>query len=172
MAPSRGTTKAVASNSPHVSDDVAVDQQSSSALVSAKRNLNFLINPDKANNHPSRFRTRALLRTLRYVGIFVFWRIVRYAKYVAIASIVATVGAAASGIIAPFAWLAAPPTMTAAIISASIWGVGKFGAKKLHRRWERTGKDEGFAQREAEETSPIKREGTWKDVTGPGATAW
>lgn len=167
MAPSRGVAKAVPS-----SDDVAVEQQSSSALVSARRNLGYLINPDKSADHPSRFRTRALLRSVRYIGIFIFWRIVRYAKYVAVASIVATVGAAASGVIAPFAWLAAPPTMTAAIISASIWGVGKFEAKRLHKRWEQSGKDEGRAQREAEETNPIKREGSWKDQTGPDATVW
>ena len=171
MAPSRGAASTLSTKAAQPSDNTAVDQQSSSALVSAKRNFSYLINPDKAA-HPSRFRTRALLRTLRYVGIFVFWRIVRYAKYVAIASIVATVGAAASGVIAPFAWLAAPPTMGAAIISASIWGVGKFGAKRLHKRWERTGKDEGRAQREAEETSPVKREGTWRDQTGPEAMAW
>ena len=171
MAPSRGATKATSTNA-SPSSDTAVDQQSSSALVSAKRNLNFLLNPSSTTNHPSRFRTRALLRTVRYISIFIFWRIVRYAKYVAIASIVATVGAAASGIIAPFAWLAAPPTMGAAIISASVWGVGKFAARRLHRRWERTGGDEGFAEREARETSPIKREGTWRDVTGPGASVW
>jgi len=167
MAPSRGTPNPTSN-----SDDVAVDQQSSSALVSAKRNFSFLINPDKSPNHPARFRTRALLRTVRYISIFIFWRIVRYAKYVAVASILATVGAAASGIIAPFAWLAAPPTMSAAIISASIWGVGKFGAKRLHKRWEESGKDEGRAQREAEETNPVKREGSWRDQTGPGAMAW
>lgn len=172
MAPSRGAASAVSANNVQNSDNVAVDQQSSSALVSAKRNFSFLINPDRAANHPARFRTRALLRTVRYISIFIFWRIVRYAKYVAIASIVATVGAAASGVIAPFAWLAAPPTMSAAIISASIWGVGKFGAKRLHKRWEKTGKDEGRAQREAEETSPVKREGTWRDQTGPGANVW
>lgn len=172
MAPSRGAQKAISTAKADVSNDSAVEQQGTSALVSAKRNLNFLINPEKAANHPSRFRTRALLRTVRYLGIFIFWRVVRYAKYVAVASIVATVGAAASGVIAPFAWLAAPPTMSAAIVSASIWGVGKFSAKRLHKRWEQTGKDEGRAQREAEETSPVKREGTWRDVTGPGAMAW
>lgn len=62
--------------------------------------------------------------------------------------------------------------MSAAIVSASIWGVGKFGARRLHQRWERTGGDEGFAQREAEESSPVKKEGTWRDQTGPGAMAW
>lgn len=163
MAPSRGVSD----------DDTAINQQSSSALISARRNLSFLINPSRESpNSPTRFRTRALLRTLRYVSIFVFWRVVRYAKYIAVASLVASVGAAASGVIAPFAWLAAPPTMSAAIVSASIWGVGKFGARRLHQRWERTGGDEGFAQREAEESSPVKKEGTWRDQTGPGAMAW
>jgi hypothetical protein len=167
MAPSRGISTAT-------SDDTAINQQSTSALISARRNLSFLINPSKAGtgNSPTRLRTRALLRTLRYISIFVFWRVVRYAKYIAIASVVASVGAAASGVIAPFAWLAAPPTMGAAILSAGVWGVGRFGARRLHRRWERTGGDEGFARREAEELSPVKREGTWRDQMGPGAMAW
>jgi hypothetical protein len=97
MAPSRGAA--------HVSDETAIAQQSSSALISARRNLSFLLNPSKASpNSPTRLRTRALLRTLRYISIFVFWRVVRYAKYIAVASLVASVGAAASGVVAPFAW--------------------------------------------------------------------
>jgi hypothetical protein len=79
------------------SDDSAVVKQGDSALAAAKRNLSYLINPSKTTDHPQRFRTRTFLRTLNYVGKFIFWRIVRYAKYVAIGSLVAAVGATAFG---------------------------------------------------------------------------
>jgi hypothetical protein len=79
------------------SDDSAVIKQGDSALASAKRNLSYLINPSKSTDHPQRFRTRAFLRTLNYVSKFIFWRIVRYAKYVAIGTLVAAVGATAFG---------------------------------------------------------------------------
>lgn len=79
------------------SDDAAVVQQGDSALAAARRNFSYLINPSKTTEHPERFRTRAFLRTLHYVGKFILWRIVRYAKYVAIGSLVAAVGATAFG---------------------------------------------------------------------------
>lgn len=90
-----------AGNGPRASapspDDAAVVQQGDSALASARRNFSYLIHPSKATEHPERFRTRAFLRTLHYVGKFILWRIVRYAKYVAIGSLVAAVGATAFG---------------------------------------------------------------------------
>lgn len=78
-------------------DDSAVVKQGDSALASATRNFSYLINPSKTTDHPQRFRTRAFLRTLNYVSKFIFWRIVRYAKYVAIGSLVAAIGATAFG---------------------------------------------------------------------------
>jgi hypothetical protein len=64
------------------SGDAAVDAHSHSALTSAKRNLRYLYSPTSSTAQPARFRTRALLRPLRFTPIFVFWRLVRYAKYV------------------------------------------------------------------------------------------
>jgi len=172
MAPSRGATVSHSASSPP-SDDVAVNQQSRSALVAAKRNFNYLLNPSKATDHPSRLRTRALLRTLRYLGTFIFWRVVRYAKFVAVGAVVAAIGATAFGsVITGVAWIAAPTSITAAIVSASIWGAGKWGARRLHKRWERTGKDQGVELREQDEASPVKQEGTWRKETGPGAVPW
>jgi hypothetical protein len=172
MAPSRGqTAPTIPSSNP--SDEIAVNQQSQSALLSAKRNLNYLLNPSKATDHPSRFRTRALLRSLRYLGIFIFWRVVRYAKFVAVGAVAAAIGATAFGsVVTGVAWVAAPTSIGAAIVSASIWGVGKWGAKRLHRRWERTGKDEGVELREVKEANPVRQEGTWRKETGPGAIPW
>ena len=54
------------------SDDLAVVRQSDSALASAKRNFSDRTYPAKTADHPERLRTRALLRTLNYVGRFIF----------------------------------------------------------------------------------------------------
>jgi hypothetical protein len=64
------------------SGDAAVDAHSHSALTSAKRNLRYLYSPTSSTAQPARFRTRALLRTLRFTLIFIFWCLVCYAKYV------------------------------------------------------------------------------------------
>jgi hypothetical protein len=74
--------------------DAAIDTHSRTALATTKRNLRYLYSPGTAppSTVTSR-RTRALLRVVRASLLFVFWRAVRYAKYVAIGSLVATVGA-------------------------------------------------------------------------------
>lgn len=167
MSPSRGNPVAV----PH-SDDLAVAQQSESALLSAKRNFNYLINPSSTTNHPSRFRTRALLRSVRYISTFIFWRLIRYAKFVAVGAVVTAIGATAFGsVITGVAWVAAPTSMAAAIVSASVWGVGKWGARRLNKRWKSSGGDEGVELREVQESS-VKSEGTWRKETGPEAVPW
>ena len=133
-----------------ISDEHAVTQQSDSALRAAKRNLRFLYDP-KNSPHPTRFRTRALLRSLRYLTIFVFWRLVRWAKYIAIGSLVAAVSASAlGGVVTGAAWIAAPPTIGASILSLCVWQTGKFAGRKLHARWKRDGGEVGEEARERE----------------------
>ncbi|TID15378.1 hypothetical protein E2P81_ATG08441 [Venturia nashicola] len=168
MSPSRG-----ASATTNPSDDLAVSQQSSSALRNAKRNFNYLLNPSTSTSHPSRFRTRALLRSLRYLGTFIFWRIVRYAKFVAVGAAAAAIGATAFGsVVTGVAWVAAPTSIGAAIVSASIWGTGKFVARRLHKRWAKEGGDEAVVEKEVREASPVREEGHWRRETGPGAVPW
>ncbi|RMZ76610.1 hypothetical protein DV738_g4794, partial [Chaetothyriales sp. CBS 135597] len=148
MAPSRGSK----SPSKADSDDAAVAQQADSALIKARRNFNFLISPKSAADRPARLRTRALLRVFHYVGQFVFWRLVRWAKYAAVGLAVAAVGATAVGsVLTGVAWVAAPPTIGTSIFAACIWGVGKFVARRLHQRWQATGGDAGEAAREYRE---------------------
>ncbi len=74
------------------STEVQADLRSSSALASAKHNFAYLYNPSSTAHRPARIRTRALLRSLRYIGIFIFWRIVRYAKYALVGTLLAAVG--------------------------------------------------------------------------------
>jgi len=140
MAPGHPPSGSHSSHSSHPpqpsSGESAVVKQGDSALASAKRNFSYLINPSTATGQPQRFRTRALLRTLRYVTKFIFWRIVRYAKYVAIGSLVAAIGATAFGsVITGVAWIAAPTSFGASIIAATVWYSGKWGARRLQRKW-------------------------------------
>lgn len=144
-------------------DNHAVDQQSTSALKAARRNLQYLYDPKNSPN-PARFRTRALLRSIRYLVIFAFWRVVRWAKYVAIGSLVATVLAG------PFGWLAAPTTVGLSLLSGAIWQAGKFGARRLNKRWRKEGGDAAVEAREM--GSPLKTGGAYGQETGPQAMPW
>ena len=169
MAPSRGIA------TPHQGsdDDAAVQQQGNSALVNAKRNFKFLISPDTSTDKPGRLRTRALLRTFRYVGQLIIWRLIKWAKYAAIGAAVAAISASAfGGVITGAAWIAAPPTMGASIIAACVWGVGKYAARKMHYRWKTTGQDVGEAEREYQSDHPLKREGSFGHELGPQAVPW
>jgi hypothetical protein len=172
MAPSRGTAHAQVGS---VNEDAAIQQQSKSAWLNAKRNLNYLISPSThASDAPARLRTRALLRFVRSISQFVIWRLVRWAKYAAVAALVAAISASAfGGVITGAAWLAAPPTFGASIIAASIWGVGKFTAGRLNRRWRKTGGDVGEEMRErAADQGTVRSEGTYGTDMGPRAQPW
>src|SRR5580658_8465658 len=105
MSPSRGASTEASGES---STDVKADIRSSSALAAAKQNISFLYSPSSASNAPARLRTRAMLRSLHYVGVFIFWRIVRYAKYALVGAVLAAVGGSAMG--SGVAFLVAPPT--------------------------------------------------------------
>lgn len=141
------------------SDTAAVNQQSTSALANARRNFNYLVSPSASSpNRPKRFRTRALLRTLRYLSQFIFWRLVRWAKYAAVGAAVAAIGATAVGsVVTGVAWIAAPPTITTGIFASVVWGVGKYLARRVQRKWEATGKDRGVEMREREEDEESER---------------
>lgn len=121
-------------------NDVAIDAHSRSALATTKQNLRYLYNPTAGAGAVSSRRTRALLRVLRSSLIFVFWRIVRYAKYVAIGSLVATVGAGAIGtFVSGAGFVLAPTGIAGTIVASSVWGIGRFAVRRVRGRWERRG---------------------------------
>ena len=70
-----------------VASDTATTNHTSSSqhttLQSVRRNAQYLLDPQHSPA-PDRRRTRTLLRTARYLGVFLFWRLVRYAKYAAV----------------------------------------------------------------------------------------
>ena len=171
MAPSRGVpTVAAPKSSDH---DTAVDQQSNSALKSARRNLNYLISPT-GSDRPARLRTRALLRSVRYISTFIIWRLVRWAKYIAVGSLVAAVGATAIGsAVTGVAWIAAPTGIGASILAAGVWGVGRFAARRFHARWQRRGGDVGEEVRErSEDQGGVRTEGSYGLDVGPRVVPW
>lgn len=170
MSPSRGEPTAIATSA-EIDTDTKANIRSSSALESAQRNLQFLFAPDSPNApRPAHLRTRALLRSLRYIGIFVFWRIVRYAKYAAIGSIVAAVGASAiGGVLSGAAFVLAPPTLLTSIGIGTIWAMGKWGFRKMKVK-DRVGV---MAAGEVEGSRKGTRvDGSWREVQGPRATPW
>ncbi|KAF1833527.1 hypothetical protein BDW02DRAFT_378230 [Decorospora gaudefroyi] len=146
----------------------AIDAHSRSALASTKRNLRYLYDPKTAPNAVSSRRTRALLRVLRSSLIFVFWRIVRYAKYVAIGSLVATIGAGAFGaLVSGAGFVLAPTGIAGTIFAATVWGVGKFAVKRVKKRWG-VGMGYGDEEEEWEERRPMVE----RLDHGPEAMPW
>ncbi|KAF9729643.1 hypothetical protein PMIN06_003242 [Paraphaeosphaeria minitans] len=149
-------------------DEKAIDAHSRSALATAKRNLRYMYDPSTANTAPARRRTRAVLRLLRSSLVFAFWRIVRYAKYVAIGSLVATIGAGALGTVFSGAgFVLAPTGIAGTIVATSVWGVGKFAVKRLKKRW-----DGGHGYGEVEEARDERMSGVIRMERGPDAVPW
>ncbi len=112
-----------------------VDRSSSTALATAKRNISFLISPGDARNVPGKFRTRAFLKACHYLGVFLFWRLVRYAKYAAMGAIVAGISATAFGsVVSGAAFFVAPPTFAASTGVGVLWMIGKWGFRKAAAR--------------------------------------
>ena len=66
----------------------------------------------------------------------VLWKLVRYAKYVAIGSLVATIGAGAFGtFVSGAGFVLAPTGIAGTIFAATVWGAGRFAVKKVKKRW-------------------------------------
>jgi len=109
---------------------------SKTTLQRTRTNLAFLANPATAPSPASR-RTRAYLRTARYALKFIFWRLVRYAKYAAIGSLTALVAGTAIGSVASgVGFIIAPTGILGGATVGLLWGVGKVGWKG----WTRFGR--------------------------------
>jgi hypothetical protein len=112
----------------------SADAASHSKLQRTRTNLAFLVNPDNALSPASR-RTRAFLRTARYVFKFVFWRLVRYAKYAAIGSLAAAVAGTAIGTaVSGVGFILAPTGILGGALAELIWGMAKFGWRRFARK--------------------------------------
>jgi hypothetical protein len=107
---------------------------SPSKLQRTRANLAFLVNPETAPSPASR-RTRAFLRTARYTFKFIFWRLVRYAKYAAIGSLAAAVAGTAIGTaVSGVGFILAPTGILGGALVGLLWGTAKFGWRRLARK--------------------------------------
>ncbi|KAK9778535.1 hypothetical protein SCAR479_04557 [Seiridium cardinale] len=166
-----------AHSAPSTPDATAhADAASKSALTKAKHNLAYLFNPKDAAHAPAKVRTRALLRSLRYIGTFVFWRIVRYGKYALVGSVVAALSATAFGsVVTGVGWIVAPPTIAGTIGIGTLWAIGKWGFSKTKAGKKMEARIAGRQQDGRAETtiaSTTREDGQWRDVQGPRAIPW
>ncbi|KAF2117596.1 hypothetical protein BDV96DRAFT_611339 [Lophiotrema nucula] len=149
--------------------EVAIDAHSRSALATTKQNIRYLYDPKSAGpGSVSSRRTRAALRVLRSSLIFIFWRIVRYAKYVAIGSLIATVSAGALGtVVSGAGFVLAPTGIAGTIVAGTVWGVGKFAVGRVKKRWEH-----GQGYSELDEERDEKVGGVRGEYRGPESLPW
>lgn len=126
----------VAAPAPHDSDAHALRAEST-ALTRARTNLSYLIAPSSPNSpRPASLRLRLLLRSLHSLGVFLFWRLYRWAKYALVGSVVAALGSVAvAGSVASGAGLFLAPTgIVGTVVAGTVWGVGKWGWRRLWRK--------------------------------------
>lgn len=133
-----------------VSASKGLSTRDSMALKSLRTNLGYVIDPNKDGPKPARFRTRTLLKTLRYVAIFIFWRLLRSIRYAIVGSIIAALAGTAIGTVASgVGFFIAPPGILAGAGVGLLWGLGKYSWRILAKR-AREGKVEGADPREDE----------------------
>ena len=102
-------------------------------LQKTTSHLKYLYSPSTANQ-PAHLRTRTLLRSFRYLALFVFWRVVRYAKYAATGALIAAVSGTAIGtLVSGVGFLVAPTGILGGAGVGLVWALAKFG-------WRRVGK--------------------------------
>lgn len=148
MATPADTSAATAVDEANAAKDLST--RDSKALKSLPTNLGYVIDPNKDGPKPARFRTRALLRTLRYVAIFIFWRLIRSLQYAIVGSIVAALaGTAIGSVTGGVGFFIAPPGILAGAGVGLLWGLGKYGWRTLARR-AREGKVEDADPRQDE----------------------
>lgn len=143
MAPSRGseTSEAAPSSTSHTTvspRQTHALQQEHNATSTLRRNLSYLYNPgaSTSTDRPARLRTRALLHSLRSIGIFLYWRAVRWAKYAAVGAVVGALGsfAFAGSLASGVGAVVAPTGVLASIAVGGVWWVGRWAWGRYVRR--------------------------------------
>lgn len=140
-----------------MTDSTAVEPAHSNAapnqhtrLSTAKSHIKFMLDP-KTGPQPTQLRTRAFLRSLRYITVFLFWRIVRYAKYAAVGAIIAAVSGTAIGSVASgAAFVIAPTGILGGAGVGLLWAVARFGWKRASHRVRKKGGEEDADPRKDE----------------------
>ncbi|GAA5826115.1 hypothetical protein JCM11251_007170 [Rhodosporidiobolus azoricus] len=99
--------------------------ESTTRLARTRANAAYLLNP-KAAAAPAGFFTRSGLRTTRYVLKFVFWRLVRYAKYAIIGAGTAALAGTFIGTALPWVGAILVPSMPVAALMGATTALIKF----------------------------------------------
>ncbi|KAK1811535.1 hypothetical protein LTR12_014083 [Friedmanniomyces endolithicus] len=122
------------------------------SLTKAKTALKYLLDPKAVGGpQPTHLRTRAFLRSARYILIFAFWRLVRYAKYAAVGAAVAAIsGTAIGSVVSGAAFVIAPAGILGGAGLGLLWAVGKFGWRRASARLGR-GQHEGHVDARGDE---------------------
>ncbi|GAB7334190.1 hypothetical protein MBLNU13_g06250t2 [Cladosporium sp. NU13] len=130
-----------------------------SRLIKTTNTLKYLYDPTHGPQ-PSHLRTRSLLRSARYIAIFIFWRLVRYAKYAAMGALATAVaGTAIGSVVSGAAFVIAPTGILGGAGVGLFWAVGKFGWRRARARVERSGRGDdarGDERRDAEGDEEVK----------------
>jgi hypothetical protein len=152
-----------------------VSSKSQSAIQRTKTNLAFLANPATAPGPTSR-RTRAFLRTARYTLKFIFWRLVRYAKYAAIGSLTAFVaGTAIGSAVSGVGFILAPTGILGGATVGLLWGVGKIGFRGWRRFAHKAKQGAGDArldEKDAAEGAKVRELVEKREERGLRADPW
>ena len=138
-------------------------------LQKTTSHLKYLYSPTTANQ-PAHLRTRTLLRSFRYLALFVFWRVVRYAKYAATGALIAAVsGTAIGSLVSGGGFLVAPTGILGGAGVGLVWALAKFGWRRVGPKSGRKG-GEGDPRRDEREDAK-GGEGE-REVRGPGMEPW
>jgi len=137
------------------------------AYTRLRQNLQYLYDPKTAalaGIRPSSIRTRALLRSLHHLAVFLFWRAVRWAKYAAIGSAVAALGsvAVAGSAVSGIGFLLAPPGILASVGIGTVWGLGRWGCRRYFGR--------ALAKNKGNRAQAQRKE--YSKEPGPGSMPW
>lgn len=110
-------------------------------LQKASDRIKYLYDPAHGPQ-PSSLRTRSLLRSVRYLAIFIFWRVFRYAKYAAVGALTAAVASTAIGsVLSGAAFVIAPTGIVGGAGAGLIWAMAKFGWRRAKARMDGKGRD-------------------------------
>jgi hypothetical protein len=146
-------------------------QDRNSKLTKTTNTLKYLYDPTTAPQ-PSHLRSRTFLRSLRYISIFVFWRLVRYAKYAAMGALATAVAGTAIGSVASgAAFVIAPTGILGGAGVGLLWAVGKFGWRWARMRVDGRGRERGLDPRR-DEREDAEGEEEVKAVRVPRTEPW
>lgn len=145
-------------------------QSAQSKLSKASNSIKYLYDP--ANGpQPERLRTRSLLRSVRYISIFIFWRLFRYAKYAATGALAAAVaGTAIGSVVSGAAFVIAPTGILGGAGVGLLWAVGKFGWRRAKARVSKARSGDGDAR--ADEREDAEGEEVKAPVRMPRTEPW